>query len=164
MVAIHKGNRAQKTLAKSSIRKKAEKFSENLFVSSKASVPQYISNANRLYAIADNNRKFRGFATVVKKPNALSLELIAVNTNRTKRIPGQRGWGTRLMNEIKNNAKKMGFKRVIVHNPVWNAKNFYKKLGYNNISMTSGGTNRMARNLSPNVTSKRRNSPSASKG
>jgi N-acetylglutamate synthase-like GNAT family acetyltransferase len=156
MPKIHKGARANKTLANPAIMEKAVRMANNLFMVASESVPKYLTKkTNRRYAIA-NKKKFTGFAAVKNFPNSLRLELIAVTRNPKKRPPpGQKGWGTQLMKAIEKNAKNSGRKRVVVHDPIFQARGFYKKLGYNNISVTTGGTNRMAKNLSPNVTSKR---------
>lgn len=160
-MTIKRGKNANTLLKDPKIYNKAVMMSANLFRVPTESVRRYITNkTNKRYAVLNNAGRFRGFAAVKTFPNYLQLELIAANTRLNKRPPaGQPGWGTRLMNAIKNNAKKLGLKRVVIHDPVYNAREFYKKRKYCNMSATSGGCDRMKLNLSPNVTSKRRLSP-----
>ena len=160
-MTIKRGNNANRLLRDPKIYNKAVMMSANLFMVPTEAVRRYITKkTNRRYAVLDNAGRFRGFAAVKTFPNYLQLELIAANTRKNKRPPaGQPGWGTRLMNAIKNNAKKLGLKRVVIHDPVQNAKEFYKKRKFCNMSNTTGGCERMKLNLSPNVTSKRKLSP-----
>lgn len=117
----------------------------------------YLTTANREYVILNNRKKFRGFAVVKNFPNKVQLELIGTNTRPNKRPPtGQKGWGSQLMNAIRKNA---GRRNVRVHDPVSGARGFYKHLGYNTASNTSGGTSTMRRKASPNIMSKRKLSP-----
>jgi len=156
-MTIKRGKNANKLFRDPKIFNKAVMMSANLFMIPSQSVRSYLNKSSRRYAVLDNAGRFRGFAAVKNYPNHLQLELIAANTRPNKRPPaGQPGWGTRLMNAIKNNAKKLGLKRVVVHDPVENAREFYRKRKFNNMSATSGGTNRMKLNLSPNVASKLR--------
>ena len=116
----------------------------------------FFENANREYIIV-NKKKMRGFALVRNTPNEVVLELLGTNQRPNKKPPaGQKGWGRQLMNEIRKNA---GQKVVRIHDPVLRARGFYKHLGYNTASNTTGGTSTMKRKPSPNVTSKRRLSP-----
>ena len=160
-MTIKRGKNANKLLRDPKIYNKAVMMAANLFMVPTEAVRKYITKkTNRRYAVLDNAGRFRGFAAVKNFPNYLQLELIAANTRKNKRPPaGQPGWGTRLMNAIKNNAKNLGFKRVVIHDPVANAKAFYKKRKFCNMSNTTGGCERMKLNLSPNVTSKRKLSP-----
>jgi len=111
----------------------------------------YLTNANREYVILNNRKKFRGFAVVKNFPNKVQLELIGTNTR-----PGQKGWGRHLMNAIRKNA---GRRNVVIHDPVSGARGFYKHVGYNTASNTTGGTSTMRRKASPNIMSKRKLSP-----
>jgi len=89
----------------------------------------FAKKTNRRYAVLDNAGRSQKLS-----------ELIAANTRKNKRPPaGQPGWGTRLI-------KNLGFKRVVSHDPVANAKQFYKKRKFCN---TTGGCERMKLNLSP---------------
>jgi N-acetylglutamate synthase-like GNAT family acetyltransferase len=108
---------------------------------------QFLRNANRNYVILNNKKHFRGFATVTNWKNIVQVELIGTNTKR--RPNTGKGWGSLLMNAIKNNAKKKGVTRVKVHDPVSGARGFYRKLGYNTASNTFGGTRTMKRRVSP---------------
>ena len=107
---------------------------------------QFLENANRNYVILDK-KNFRGFATVTNWKNIVQVELIGTNTKQRPKTG--KGWGSLLMNAIKNNARKKGMKRVKVHDPVSGARGFYRKLGYNTASNTFGGTHTMKRRVSP---------------
>ena len=121
----------------------------------------YLMGANREYVILSNNKHFRGFAVVRNNKNNVIVNLIGANTRTSKRPPaGQKGWGTQLMRAIQSNARKGG-RSVRVHDPVYSANGFYRQLGYNTASNTSGGTRTMRRYPSPSPTSRRRLSPIA---
>jgi hypothetical protein len=124
----------------------------------------FLMGANREYVILSNNKHFRGFAVVRNNKNDVIVNLIGANTRPSKRPPaGQKGWGTQLMRAIQTNARKGG-RSVRVHDPVFSANGFYRHLGYNTASNTSGGRRTMRRypSPSPSATS-RRLSPIAEK-
>jgi N-acetylglutamate synthase-like GNAT family acetyltransferase len=160
MTRIYKRSAANNILSRNRVRSKAIRLIGPVLHNPVSNFERYMNATNKKYVIIGNNQHFRGFAAVKTFPTHLQIELIASNTRPAKRPPaGQAGWGTQLMNAIKNNAKKLGLQSVVVHDPVGSARGFYTKKGYNTASNTSGGTRTMKRKLSPNVSSKRRLSP-----
>jgi N-acetylglutamate synthase-like GNAT family acetyltransferase len=90
------------------------------------------TRTNRNYAIY-NNETLVGFAlTTNERPNGLTLNFIAVKPKL--------GYGKKLLNRIKLNAKKNGFNRINLSS-VNTAMNFYKKQGFQKTPRTLLQTN-----------------------
>jgi GNAT superfamily N-acetyltransferase len=80
------------------------------------------------YVVLSNN-KIHGFAVI--RGNGKNLHVMTIATTQKK------GIGRLLMNRIKNDAKKVGYKTLRVNSGP-TAVNFYKKMGFN---VTNTNTN-----------------------
>ena len=78
------------------------------------------TGAYKNYVVRTNNA-IQGFAVIRGNRNNLHVETIATNKRQ--------GIGRLLMNRIRNDAKKAGYKSLKVNSNV-SAVNFYKKMGF----------------------------------
>jgi predicted acetyltransferase len=95
----------------------------------------YFKNRGRNYVAINENGRMAGFAILRPNKNG-TTNVLLIGTK-----PG-RGTGRQIMNKIYNNARRRGSTKVRVIDPVNNARNFYRRLGYKN-----NNKNTMSRNV-----------------
>ena len=88
--------------------------------------------------VVHSNNKIHGFAVI--RGNGNNLHVMTIATTQKK------GVGRLLMNRIKNDAKKAGYKTLRV-NSIPNAVGFYKKMGFNVTNVNTNNTFAMKKTL-----------------
>ena len=123
----------------------------------------YLRSRGQNYTLK-NAGVLKGFAILsAKRPNGtVQLDLIGTTAEKGK------GYGSALMKRIENNAAKNGAHLIIIHDPVENARGFYRARGAMSYSKTnSNNTSVMLlptsilgkRSRSPSPTSRRQRTP-----
>jgi ribosomal protein S18 acetylase RimI-like enzyme len=114
----------------------------------------YFLNRGRNYITVNRNGAITGFAILgPDKKGRVRVHLVGTK-------PGK-GYGRALMAQIASNARNRGLRRVIINDPVNNARAFYKKLGYSNdpIRVNSRGRVRNTMSMRLRVNKRKRSSP-----
>lgn len=86
----------------------------------------YFNNRGRNYLAANGEGNITGFAILGPNIKGKKVKVLLVGTK-----PG-RGYGRVIMEQIASNARERGLRRVVITDPVANARNFYRTLGYKN--------------------------------
>ena len=113
----------------------------------------YLQKRGRNYATMGTRGKLTGFAILGPNRPSGTTRLYLIGTK-----PG-RGIGGTLLQQIENNARQRGVKRLRVMDPVPNALGFYEQAGYRpgqNISGSSTMTKRLSKRKSPSRPSPKR--------
>lgn len=136
-----------------SVKNRAFRLVENIFEEPKRNqFEQYFRKRGRNYATMGSRGKLTGFAILGPNRPSGTARLYLVGTK-----PG-RGIGGVLFNQIENNARQRGVKKIRIMDPVFNAVGFYQHLGYKP-STTISGNSTMIKRLASRQRSPSRPSP-----
>ena len=120
----------------------------------------YFKKRGRNYIAVNENGTILGFAILGRNKSNGTMKLYVIGTK-----PG-RGIGGILLNQVENNARNRGVRKVRIMDPVNNARSFYQHKGYRDSVKVKGNntmTKRLNKQKSPSRPSpKRRASSSAS--
>ena len=115
----------------------------------------YFQNRGRNYITVNSSGNVTGFA--ILGPN-IKGKKVKVHLIGAK--PGM-GYGRVLMEQIAANARARGLRRVVINDPVNNARNFYRRLGYTNdpIRVNKYGRVKNTMSMKLRVNKRKRSSP-----
>lgn len=115
-----------------SVKNRAFRFVENILSEPKRNEFEwYFKKRGRNYATMNSHGKLTGFAILGPNRPSGTVRLYLVGAK-----PG-RGIGGVLMQQIENNARQRGVRKIRIIDPVFNAMGFYQHLGF---VPASGGT------------------------
>jgi hypothetical protein len=147
MTTITKSTKENLALWRAVNKNAAFRFMHEQFGGARRYFDKYFEKMNRQnYAMHNSAGVLRGFALLDPNNRARSevvLQLIGTDPRK--------GYGKVLMRRIQANAHARGIHTVIVHDPVREAQNFYRKLGATNegLSNSNSPTMRLHAKRSP---------------
>jgi GNAT superfamily N-acetyltransferase len=109
----------------------------------------YFNKRGRNYIAINEKGKILGFAILGPNRHTKTTRLYIIGTQ-----PGL-GVGGVLLNQIEENARERGIKKMRVMDPVFNARSFYQRMGYKN-GKRINGNNTMIKKISKRKSPSRR--------